>query len=385
MSAYNQTPMGSLTADDLTRVVRLITGDAAASVLPGWTAKRIGKSVGFGTVGIYRVSGQATLSAGTRHWSVVAKVLDERAGGSGVGFNSPKTEIAAYRSGILGRPDGAVSFRAATCHAIDDKPDGSHWLWLEDISDAPVPPWTDDLYISAARHTGQFSGSWLGRPLPSETWLGRESFKTVIFQKSSARAEEVLALRQNTIMARVLPADLIERASVVSQDHRLLVSALQRMPFTVCHTDCHAKNLLLVVKGSEHEATVAIDWASASLGPVGIDSGGSIGSGLLWTEMGVEQARRIEKPVFESYLAGLGDAGWRGDPRHVRLGYLTSMTTYGGAMVSSAARFTTDVKFQERISGLVGKPIEDILTASQHSLRFLLPLLDEAVELAKTV
>ncbi len=41
-------PLESLTADDLTPVARSITGDDAASVIPGWTAKRIGKSVGTG-------------------------------------------------------------------------------------------------------------------------------------------------------------------------------------------------------------------------------------------------------------------------------------------------------------------------------------------------
>ncbi len=66
------------------------------------------------------------------------KVLDERVGGMGATFNSPATEIAAYRSRLFDRPKDARGFRAAACYAIDAKAEGSHWLWLEDISDAPV-------------------------------------------------------------------------------------------------------------------------------------------------------------------------------------------------------------------------------------------------------
>ncbi len=381
VSTNNQNPMESLSVDDLTPVVRRITGDDAASVMPGWTAKRIGKSVGFGTVGLYRVTGEAESPGTRRQWSAVLKVLDERAGGTGAGFVSPKTEIAAYRSGIFEKPAGAEGFRAATCYAIHAKADGSHWLWLEDISDAPVPPWSDDQYISSARHIGQFSGIWTRRPLPIEPWLGRDKFEASILGET----ESVLALRQNSIVARAIPADLVERAAIVRPDLQFLASTLRRLPSTVCHSDCHPKNLLLVMKGSSHAATVAIDWASASLGPVGIDSGGLIGSGLVWTEMGAERARRLEKPVFDSYMAGLTDAGWRGDPRHARLGFLAFMTRYCASMISITTSMATDIKRQERISGLVGKPVATTLDEYQRNLRFLLPLLDEAVELAKQV
>jgi hypothetical protein len=44
--------------------------------------------------------------------------------------------------------------------------------------------------------------------------------------------------------------------------------------------------------------------------------------------VGLEKLYVLEHVVFEGYLEGLRDAGWKGDPRQIRLGYTASSIRY---------------------------------------------------------
>ena len=61
----------------------------------------------------------------------------------------------------------------------------------------------------------------------------------------------------------------------------------------------------------------AIDWASLTDDPLGVDGGCSVGSCTTW---GPDYALvvRHERELFEMYLAGLRSSGWQFDPRDVR-------------------------------------------------------------------
>lgn len=140
----------------------------------------IGGGKATGTVGLFRLSGTAEVDGQKYPWSVIVKVFN-RAGISDVGqetFQDPsawnywKREILAYSSGILSELDGnlmAPRFYGVTEHANDE------WrIWLEDIEET-TKVWSIERHGLAARHLGQFNGSYLThRTLPDEQpWLYR--------------------------------------------------------------------------------------------------------------------------------------------------------------------------------------------------------------------
>jgi hypothetical protein len=178
----------------------------------------------------------------------------------------------------------------------------------------------------------------------------------------------------------------IERAAAMGPQVADLVAAVARLPVAVCHSDCHPRNLFPVLRSRRHVETVAIDWASVCLGPIGMDAAPLVGSGLVWTDTSAAQAERIERRVFESYLAGLVDAGWQGTPEHIRLTYLTFLAgDYGGRMGIYALELVRNEKFRAWGTKAVGKPVEEILSCWSDSLRVMFPLMDEAVQLARTI
>jgi len=71
--------------------------------------------------------------------------------------NHPGREIQAYVSGYSS-PDQA-GMRAVTCHQVEIRPDGTAWLWLDDLSHLKKDNWTAEDYIFAARQVGLFNGA----------------------------------------------------------------------------------------------------------------------------------------------------------------------------------------------------------------------------------
>ncbi len=83
-----------------------------------------------------------------------------------------KREALVYQSDLLDDLPGGV--RGPRCYAITEQPDGSVWLWLEEVKEIYGPRWPLEQYARAAHHLGHMNGAYLaGRPLPSYPWLVR--------------------------------------------------------------------------------------------------------------------------------------------------------------------------------------------------------------------
>ena len=139
----------------LAPVVRGVLNDESACPIQGWTAQPIGGSIGVGTLGIFKLIGEATTSAGISKWSVVAKVMDLDASAEGLAHTSPLREVRAYESGILAAICSATkpenSFRAANHYGVTEIDDLGSILWVEDPSAALPSPWEDDTYLEITR------------------------------------------------------------------------------------------------------------------------------------------------------------------------------------------------------------------------------------------
>jgi hypothetical protein len=87
--------------------------------------------------------------------------------------------------------------------------------------------------------------------------------------------------------------------------------------------------------------------------------------------------RELDQAVFESYLEGLGEAGWCGDRRTARFGY----TAYAALKYCSVLLWLSDVgdeKGQALWERLVGRPIDEHVENQGRLVAYLLELADEA-------
>ena len=162
------------------RVARLVIGDPLAE-LRGWSDHPIGGGATgeVGTAGgVRRIAGISRSNDREIAWSVIVKILHQSHiqldADTSVETADPNgwaywhREADAYRSGLL-RDLGRMI--APRCYHSDEI-DGEVALWLEDMPDQGAPVWTLERYRIAARHLGQFNGSYLtGRELPGHPWL----------------------------------------------------------------------------------------------------------------------------------------------------------------------------------------------------------------------
>ncbi|MCA9964626.1 MAG: phosphotransferase [Anaerolineales bacterium] len=310
--------VGGLTAETLTPIVRQVTGNPTA--VPGaWAIEPMSGGWG-GAVGgtaLYRVHGVG--------WSLVLKVLYERPDEP---VDAPvywKREFDLYRSGLLAQlpPTG---LRSPTVYATAEFPEAC-WVWLADIAEEK-PHWTFDDYHLVARRLGQFNGAYLtGWPIPTAPWLNVHFHNRLLepLPETFARLDEGL---KRPLIQRALPLSEKEAILAIWQEAPRYAEVLTKLPQTLCHNDAFRRNMF----HSDNE-TILIDWALAGRGAVGEELVALVAISLyldsaLWADLA-----QFDQAVFDGYVAGLRDAGWPGEARLARLGYLCAMVLRGLAGV----------------------------------------------------
>jgi len=123
--------------------------------------------------------------------------------------------------------------------------------------------------------------------------------------------------------------------------------------------------------------TVAIDWAHVGPGGGGEEISQLVSASLAGHEAGNISPRELDTTVFDGYMLGLGDVGWTGDRRIIRLAYaMTSALHWGlGAPPLLLAR---DEAWQHRLVERTGLSIEQIMEQRGALTYFLLDMADEA-------
>jgi hypothetical protein len=158
------------------------------------------------------------------------------------------------------------------------------------------------------------------------------------------------------------------------------LAALDRLPPTLQHGDTGRKNLFAVVGDAGQDLTCVIDWGFVGLGVMGEDLAPVVASSVVWFN-GVEpeDLPSLDAIAFEGYLAGLRDAGWRGDAAAVRLGYSATLALRFGMLIFEA--LALDEPGRERLERLMGHSPEEVADNLAKMRRFILARADEAREL----
>jgi hypothetical protein len=377
-----ETPAAQLAAIDratLTPLVQSALNSELVEVMD-WDYEQLHGGAGAGNA-IYRFAGQGRDREQKMSWSLILKTVYPEGDNAHISaWNYYKREADAYQSGWLDDLPGGLA--APRCFGVVEHPDGTCWIWLEDLTDVIGPHWPLEHYGLVARHAGQFNGAYLvDRPLPSWSWLSSGWLQQVI--ESSASAIPLLRdSLDHALIRRRMPGDASDRYFRLWDQRGVYLDALDRLPQTLCHFDIFCRNLFARRTAGDDHQTVAIDWAFAGRGAIGEELVPLILGSVMFFEVGLDQAQALEEIAFESYLEGLRDAGWRGDPRQVRLGYAAAASLrYKFNDVGRWLALVLDENMHPLIQQMWGMPIEDVIDHGVQMESSFDRLADEAREL----
>lgn len=263
------------------------------------------------TIGIVRVNGGTRLRDGSAGptWSAVAKFLDlgVMAGGEQQ-WTRPESEEIVYEERYFAG-DG-LRFRPARCYAVSRIAGGAKAFWLEDLTNAAQAPFGVEPLAIMARHLGEWSGFHrqvpkLGFPLSRDLYTVRWSLPAY-----AARYERLQKLTPEAAgrFFRDVPVSALAelRSLLIAQNERC-----RSLPHGLAFGDCQVGNLF-----HRPSETVAVDWATLTVDPIGADAGSMIGSML--GRAGLLEVARNERALFDCYMQGLAAAGWTGNRDDVR-------------------------------------------------------------------
>jgi hypothetical protein len=268
---------------------------------------------------IYRLQGSVVADGNVQSWSLILKTIQPDAQfDDPQGYRYWKRETQAYQSGLLQELPGQVT--APRCYDIHEKPDGSVWIWLEDIKDEQEHPWSIERYARVARHLGQFNGAYLvGRPLPSDTWITHDWLRTYL-RHAAPMVEFIFQNPAHPTVQLMLPGIALPLTLACWEERARMLRVLDELPQTFCHQDAFGRNLFY-----RREQVVALDWSYSGIAPVGAELAPLIGAAFGLARFPSSQAKELDQACFGGYLEGLRQAGWEPDLWQVRVGYTLTM------------------------------------------------------------
>ena len=132
--------------------------------------------------------------------------------------------------------------------------------------------------------------------------------------------------------------------------------------------------------GGEYQ-TVALDWSYAGCGAIGAELVPLVLASVAFFEVDLTQAQALEDIVFQGYLEGLRDAGWRGDPRQARLGYTAASLRYRFADLWKVLPVLLDESQHALAQQVLGRSQEEVCDHWARVGSLVDRLTDEAREL----
>jgi hypothetical protein len=354
-----QTPqLAAIDQAALTPLVQRALNSETVEVID-WECEQLHGGVGLGTA-IYRFAGQGRDQEQKVPWSLILKTLSPAGDNTHVSaWNYYKREADAYQSGWLDDLPGGLA--APRNFGVVEHPDGTCWIWLEDVTEDIGWHWPLEHYGVVARHAGQFNGAYLmDRPLPSWPWLSSGWLRGYIAESAPA-IPLIRDSLDHPLVRRGFPGDASDRLFRLWKERDLYLEALGRLPQTLCHLDLFRRNLFArkTADGDDYQ-TVALDWAFTGRGAIGAELVPLVLASFAFFEVDLTQVQALEDMVFEGYLEGLRDAGWRGDPRQVRLGYTAASLRFRFAELNRAMEFILDESQHFFLEQVFGRPMEEI-------------------------
>jgi hypothetical protein len=367
-------------ADVLRSAVRSALGDPHA--VPGpWEAVPLTRGASGRRCHLLRgVAGPAPPggSAG-RPWSLVLKEYPVPAGPDDpAGAPYARREPLLYASGLLERLGRDVA--APACHGRDEPSPGVVRLWLECFAEGDGGRWAPADWAAVARSLGRWHGGYAaGRPAPEAPWLRRGRLRTILDGQGTL-VRRIAAARALPEVRGWWPAAVVDALERLWRERGAFCDALDRLPHTFAHGDAIRRNLFALRGPCGSPRTGAIDWEHAGHYALGEEVGQTLSVAAVFFDADPEDLAEIDAALFHGYLAGLADAGWRGDPRPVRLGYAAhaalrnAFNAVGATVADEAGRASALLRY--------GHSWEELAERRAAVRPYLLRLAQEARDLA---
>jgi hypothetical protein len=245
-------------------------------------------------------------------------------------FTWPLRELELYRSGLLADLPGAI--RAPACYGVVERPDGSAWLWLEEIVGAREGAWSLGQYAEVARHLGMVNAACL---LACERfdgpWVSRDRLRQWV-EAAAPFVARLAEVADHPVVRRTHSPAVIATVTRLWQRRHALLDLLDREPRAFSHLDAFRRNVFLrpSANGADDDDIVLIDWGFAGAAAIGEEIAPLVGASLFFVEVPIDDAIRLQDAVLAGYVEGLETAGWDGDPARVRQAYaIASTLRYG--------------------------------------------------------
>ena len=275
--------------------------------------------------GVYRFSGNGLATRETLPWTLILKVAQATPDSQGAPhrWRHWKREMLAHQSGLLSDlPGGLVPPR---CYGADEHRDGMTWIWMEEVKDEVHERWPLEYYGSVARCLGQFNGAYLtGKPLPDHPWLTRKHLRQYV-ENAAPAVELLLNSMDYPLIQRALPGISAGFIQEIWEERHGILEAVEHLPQTLCHLDAFRRNLFSRRTADGGDQVVAVDWSYLGIAAVGEEIAPLVNGSVAFGAVSPAEELELERIVFEGYLEGLHDAGWRGNPDLVRFGYAATL------------------------------------------------------------
>ena len=360
----------------LTNLLRKVL-DRPALQVTDWQLHPIHGGMELGSA-VFRFQGNAREIGETFPWTLILKIVKptpEASDPGGIWYW--KREALAYQSGLLHRlPGGNVT--APACYEVCERPDGSMWLWLEEVKDDLGTPWPVEQYAVVARHLGQFNGAYLtGQALPSEPWITRNWLRKYV-DHAAPMIEFVRNNPNHPLLMKMYPGDTQAQILAGWDEHSAILDVLENLPQVFCHQDAFKRNLF-----TRGDKTIVIDWGYLGLAPLGAELVALVAGSIGLFEVPVDRVRDMDRICFESYLQGLHDAGWNGDPKLVRTGYVvTCWLRYPiGGSVGEALPRLLDQENRSKLEATFDKVATELEQTDPALVAYYQALIPEALKL----
>jgi hypothetical protein len=374
---YNTSTV-SVNSEYLSSLLRKALGEQTVE-LREWESQRLKGGLEIASA-IHRLEGSAVIDGDHRNWSLILKSIQpETEFNDQQSYRYWRREIQACQSGMLEGLPGQI--RAPRCYGIQENPDGSVWLWLEDVEDEIGEYWPLEHYGIVAQHLGQFNGAYLvGEPIPSWPWLSSGWLRGYVEQSAPAMVE-LRDMMDHPLVQRWFPGDSSDRLFRTWDERGRILDVLDHLPQTLCHLDAFRRNLFAQKDEVGDYQTLAVDWAFTGKGAVGEELVSLILSSIFLSEVDLTQTQKLEDIVFEGYLEGLREAGWHTDPRVVRLGYTAASIRYRFADFWRGLEIIRDESLHSGIEQVMEQPIGEFFDMAGELGNLADERVSEALEL----
>lgn len=308
----------------LTDIVRQDQRDPSFEITD-WSVKRLSDKGIMNPDGLWLFSGQGNRGQETRSWSIVLKILkrsEEEAPPENLWYW--KRELLLVQSGLLERLTGPV--QAPRYYRTEETPAGA-WLWQEFVQSHRPDRWTIDDYAFAARQLGFWNGTYAcGAPPPDDPWFTRQPYHSW-YTETNPEVDFAFPLNQKYIRG-----ELRQRYDRLWSDRETFYRVLETLPQIFSYMDSQRRNLFIRKGSAGQDELVVVDWAICGYAPLGAELYGLIGMSVALMEFPATEVTQLDKAAFVSYLQGLVESGWSGNPDAVRLAYAAWMAVWFGVV-----------------------------------------------------